>query len=542
MSSYSWSVTAGTATISGSSTGQTVSVVAPSDCSSYTLSLTIVNAGGCSSTCTQTFSSSDSQNPVITCPLTGETVVDANNGTTYVYSGTAWNATATDNCGNPVPSYVLTGATTGSGTSLNGVVFNEGLTTVTWTATDLCGHSVNCSYNIRVNASSDLSVTKAASPSPINAGAELTYTLVLTNTGNAAAQNVVITDNVSFFTNTPQYALLPAGPWINWTGSYIVPGTIPRNGTYTIYIKGTVPCANLTNTVSVASTNDNNPANNQATVNTQVQDQAYPDFSFCPPLQVVCTVSGNTYTNTGPGWDAIGTDDCGVASLTYTMSGATTGTGTTLNGVAFNPGVTIVTWRVTDNSGKYAECDFNVTVNLNDECSITGPDNICAGSLNTYTGPSTLYPYNPYTYSWTVTAGSAVIQGSNTTQNVQVQAPSTAGTYTLSLTVTNLCGSTTCSRPFTVIPLPTVSVNSSVVCEGDPATINATPGVPGTYNYAWTVPMGVPAPGNVASFTSTVAGTYSVVITDPGISCSSASASGTVTVTPLPATSPIYHQ
>ena len=82
---------------------------------------------------------------------------------------------------------------------------------------------------------------------------------------------------------------------------------------------------------------------------------AYPDFSYCPPLQNVCTVTGNTYTKNGTGWDAVGTDDCGVASLTYTMTGATTtGTGTsTLNGVTFNAGVTIVTWRVTDNSGKY---------------------------------------------------------------------------------------------------------------------------------------------------------------------------------------------
>ena len=61
MSSWSWSVTAGTATISGSSTGQTVSVIAPANCSSYTLSLTIVNSSGCSNTCTQIFSSADSQ-------------------------------------------------------------------------------------------------------------------------------------------------------------------------------------------------------------------------------------------------------------------------------------------------------------------------------------------------------------------------------------------------------------------------------------------------------------------------------------------------
>ena len=64
--------------------------------------------------------------------------------------------------------------------------------------------------------------------------------------------------------------------------------------------------------------------------------------------------------------------------------------------------------------------------------------------------------------------------------------------------------------------------------------ITATPGAAGTYNYTWTVPGGVPNPGNVASFTSTIAGTYSVIISNTTTSCSSASASGTVTISAAP--------
>ncbi|POY34626.1 hypothetical protein C3K47_19345, partial [Solitalea longa] len=45
---------------------------------------------------------------------------------------------------------------------------------------------------------------------------------------------------------------------------------------------------------------------------------------------------------------------------------------------------------------------------------------------------------------------------------------------------------------------------------------------------------GATAPGNVATFTSTVAGAYSVVITNTATGCVSLSASGTVTVNPLP--------
>jgi len=86
----------------------------------------------------------------------------------------------------------------------------------------------------------------------------------------------------------------------------------------------------------------------------------------------------------------------------------------------------------------------------------------------------------------------------------------------------------------TLNPLPTVTVNSPTVCQGASATVTATPGSAGTYSYLWTVPSSVTNPGIVASFTTTVAGTYSVVITDTVTGCISASASGTVTLNPLP--------
>src|SRR6185436_2046337 len=95
------------------------------------------------------------------------------------------------------------------------------------------------------------------------------------------------------------------------------------------------------------------------------------------------------------------------------------------------------------------------------------------------------------------------------------------------------CSSLQASGTVTVNPAPTVTVNSSTIYAGATATITATPNPAGTYTYVWTVPAGVPDPGNVASFTSTVAGTYSVVITNAA-NCSSLQASGTVTVNPAP--------
>src|SRR5690606_39829861 len=73
---------------------------------------------------------------------------------TYKHSGTAWDATATDNCTVSV-AYVLSGANTGSGTSLDGVVFNLGVTTVTWTATDGSSNTDVCSYDVTVEDNED---------------------------------------------------------------------------------------------------------------------------------------------------------------------------------------------------------------------------------------------------------------------------------------------------------------------------------------------------------------------------------------------------
>jgi hypothetical protein len=75
--------------------------------------------------------------------------------------------------------------------------------------------------------------------------------------------------------------------------------------------------------------------------------------------------SGCTYVHSGTGWDATtATDNCSVAGITYTytLSGVTTGSGTSLQNVAFAFGETTVTWRATDAAGKYDECSFKVNV------------------------------------------------------------------------------------------------------------------------------------------------------------------------------------
>jgi len=164
----------------------------------------------------------------------------------------------------------------------------------------------------------------------------------------------------------------------------------------------------------------------------------------------------------------------------------------------------------------------------------TGDQQVCLNS----TEPYGVVLNAGSTYAWTVTTlagGNGTITAGATPNLITINWTG-AGTARLQVIETNAsgCVGDPVTINITINPLPTVTVNSSAICAGTLATITATPGVAGTYNYVWNVPVGVTNPGNVASFTSTIAGTYSVVITNTTSNCASAAASGTVTINAAP--------
>jgi uncharacterized protein (TIGR02145 family) len=74
---------------------------------------------------------------------------------------------------------------------------------------------------------------------------------------------------------------------------------------------------------------------------------------------------GTTYLHIGDAWDAVAMPSVILTDLTYILTGATTGTGTTtLDGVTFNIGKTIVTWIGTGTSGIMDTCEFEVIVSM----------------------------------------------------------------------------------------------------------------------------------------------------------------------------------
>jgi uncharacterized repeat protein (TIGR01451 family) len=153
-------------------------------------------------------------------------------------------------------------------------------------------------------APADVSIVKTADAASYFIGATAVYTLVATNNGPGAAQNVVVTDVL------PAGVTLVSAPGCTGTTTLTCPaGTLAASATATFTITVTVPSApaTLTNTAQVSSTTpDPNTANNTSTLQVSVgippADLSITKTANAPELFVGSTV---VYTvsvlNNGPG-------------------------------------------------------------------------------------------------------------------------------------------------------------------------------------------------------------------------------------------------
>ena len=184
---------------------------------------------------------------------------------------------------------------------------------------------------------------------------------------------------------------------------------------------------------------------------------------------------------------------------------------------------------ITNTATTCSSASVTATVNLNPAPTVTvNSPNVCAGLSTTVT--ATPGAPGSYTYAWTVPAGAPAVPTSSSSFTTTV-----AGLYSVIITNTATnCPSASASGSVTLIPLPTVTVTSPPACTGFAATVTAVPGAAASYSYAWTVPAAATPPGNVSNFTTTVPGSYSVVITNTATTCVSTSASSTVVFNPIP--------
>lgn len=95
-------------------------------------------------------------------------------------------------------------------------------------------------------------------------------------------------------------------------------------------------------------------------------DNQPPTISCKPNATRTTNGSTSKYSVHGNEFNATASDGCGVSSLIYSLSGATTDAfeeeNTSLNNVKLNVGTTTITWRATDVNGNVSTCTTVVTV------------------------------------------------------------------------------------------------------------------------------------------------------------------------------------
>ena len=128
-----------------------------------------------------------------------------------------------------------------------------------------------------VRPSADLSVIKLASPSPVTAGGQITYTLLAANAGPSAAENARLTDPLPAGLEDAEISADGGAAWTPYGGAFPL-GTLAAGAVVELLIRARVsPSAagSLVNTAAVDSdTPDPDPGNNESTVVTPVTPSA----------------------------------------------------------------------------------------------------------------------------------------------------------------------------------------------------------------------------------------------------------------------------
>ncbi|MBK6993646.1 MAG: HYR domain-containing protein [Lewinellaceae bacterium] len=314
----------------------------------------------------------DNLPPNLSCPSNSTVGMDATTCFHTAANGEFDPSIISDNCYTPTLTYNLfsiTSGTNGSGSnSIDGVSFNRGLTQVKWTAVDGSSNSATCTFTVQVD---DQQPPSIACPGNMTLDTDLgqcTYTVQGTeldpdswseNCPLGLAWSLSGANNDGGNNTLAGYVMQPGLTTVTWT--------LIENYTFNI-----VSCS----------------------FDVQIDDNEPPGIA-CPVNQTRSTDQGQcNYATLNSEFDPTSVDDnCQVATLTYSLTGATNGIGTnSLSGKIFNKGMTTVGWIAQDSSSNPGTCSFNIlieeneppvfptcngdikTVNMTFDCKITIPN------------------------------------------------------------------------------------------------------------------------------------------------------------------------
>jgi gliding motility-associated-like protein len=321
--------------------------------------------------------------------------------------------TTGDNCG------VLSLSNNAPGT------FPSGTTIVTWTVTDLAGNMATCDQSVTIDDTDPPMIT-CPNVDAFDADPNMCSKIVNNNLAP------VVTDCNNF---TVTY---------NITGATTGSGNDDATGTEFFVGQSTVTYYALDNFGNIDS----------CSILIQVNDSQNPVIN-CPSDVVIFVPSGTVDTVVNS-IGASASDNCMVDQITYNTTGALNISGNgDISGTAFPPGITNITYTVSDVNGNVDSCTFivNISLVLNNMIACPGNQNVnndanlCSAVVN---GIDPIILINPalvdniqYTLTG-ATTGSGMTDASGTSFNV--------GTTTVEYILTdNSNNMDTCSFQVTVV-------------------------------------------------------------------------------------------
>ena len=360
----------------GSVVGQTFNVGVT------TVTYLVANPDGNTATCSFTVTILSVTAPNITIGCVDVTESAAANNCSKI-PATIPPPTYSDNCW-PLASlnltWTMTGATisTGSG-SVVGQTFNVGVTTVDYVVTNPDGNSATCSFQVTI-----LSVT----PAVFSAGCPLPVVPAVTPLSGSCTASVTV----------PKPAV--SDPCLQgYTVVNSFNGTDDASGTY--------PVGTTTVTWTITSPGNVTTCNQLITVNDLLPALA------CPGNQSVSADFNQTYASNVAIPAPVYSDNCPGLTLTWVMTGATTGnsllTGENIvpSTGTYNLGVTTITYTLTDANAHQVSCSFTITVTAAPEITClpdinhTADPGECHYTINPGT-PTLLEGVQPITWIWTI--------------------------------------------------------------------------------------------------------------------------------------------
>ncbi|MFN0013181.1 MAG: PKD domain-containing protein, partial [Saprospiraceae bacterium] len=303
-----------------------VSPMVLTGCMNHTVTLTVTDWCNNTSTCTMGIQTIEAIPPAIVCPP--NITIRCDQQLSPFFTGLA---TATDNC-TIKPTITYSDVVTG-------LMPCDATVARTWVATDSCGNSTDCTQIIRVidNVAPTISCPQSLSVNTLPGLCYYTF-LNFQQMGVTASDNCDPLPAISCTWEDPNGTILP----------FTLQTQLPK-GVNTLRCFARDKCGNVSPTCTFKITvSDNQPPTITCPISLSVVGSLDP--------QGLCKALLNGIAPTV-------TDNCPNWTLSYTITGATTGSGTgDASGTMFMQGASTVTYTVTDCGMHTATCSFTVTV------------------------------------------------------------------------------------------------------------------------------------------------------------------------------------